>query len=136
LKFFIISYVNSLERRKYVGLIFFHPVKHSMFTSTIEISASVFSWKKEYIKNTMQFYCKNTIRPRKDIKLCLRVEKWSRSHAIQFVYNFPFIGPLCKAWVRFYWFHHVFPILSAILTKYHYIILTDYPGIQFHRYIS
>jgi hypothetical protein len=32
--------------------------------------------------------------------------------------------------------HHVFPILSVILTKYHYIILTDYPGIQFHRYIS
>ena len=26
--------------------------------------------------------------------------------------------------------------LSVILTKYHYIILTDYPGIQFHRYIS
>jgi hypothetical protein len=25
---------------------------------------------------------------------------------------------------------------SVILTKYHYIILTDYPGIQFHRYIS
>ena len=30
----------------------------------------------------------------------------------------------------------VFPILSVILTKYHYIILTDYTGIQFHRYIS
>ena len=30
----------------------------------------------------------------------------------------------------------VFPILSVFLTKYHYIILTDYPGIQFHRYIS
>jgi hypothetical protein len=26
--------------------------------------------------------------------------------------------------------------LSVILTKYHYIILTDYPRIQFHRYIS
>jgi hypothetical protein len=26
--------------------------------------------------------------------------------------------------------------LNVILTKYHYIILTDYPGIQFHRYIS
>jgi hypothetical protein len=26
--------------------------------------------------------------------------------------------------------------LSVILTKYHYIILTDYSGIQFHRYIS
>jgi type III secretory pathway component EscU len=31
---------------------------------------------------------------------------------------------------------HVFSILSFILTKYHYILLTDYPGIQFHRYIS
>ena len=31
LKFFI-SYVNSLERRKYVGLIFFHPGKNSMLT--------------------------------------------------------------------------------------------------------
>jgi hypothetical protein len=30
----------------------------------------------------------------------------------------------------------VFPILSVILTKYHYIILTDYTGIQFHRYFS
>jgi hypothetical protein len=29
----------------------------------------------------------------------------------------------------------IFP-LSVILTKYHNIILTDYPGIQFHRYIS
>jgi hypothetical protein len=38
--------------------------------------------------------------------------------------------------IFFYWFHHVFLILSVILTKYHYIILTDYPGIQFHRYIS
>ena len=27
-------------------------------------------------------------------------------------------------------------IVSVILTKYHYIILTDFPGIQFHRYIS
>jgi hypothetical protein len=26
----------------------------------------------------MQFYCQNTIRPTKDTKLCLRVEKWSR----------------------------------------------------------
>jgi hypothetical protein len=27
----------------------------------------------------MQFYCQNTIRPKKDTKLCLRVEKWSTS---------------------------------------------------------
>ena len=26
----------------------------------------------------MQFYCQNTIRPKKDTKVCLRVEKWSR----------------------------------------------------------
>ena len=26
--------------------------------------------------------------------------------------------------------------LSVILTKYHYILLTDYSGIQFHKYIS
>ena len=25
----------------------------------------------------MQYYCQNTIRPKKDTKLCLRVEKWS-----------------------------------------------------------
>ena len=31
---------------------------------------------------------------------------------------------LCRVWVCFYWFHHVFLILSVILTKYHYIILT------------
>jgi hypothetical protein len=60
----------------------------------------------------------------------------SSEYAIQFVYNFLFIGPLCRVWVCFYWFHHVFPILSVILTKYHYAILTDYPGIQFHWYIS
>ena len=29
---------------------------------------------------------------------------------------------LCRVWVCFYWFHHVFPILSVILTKYHYTI--------------
>ena len=46
-----------------------------------EISPSVFSWKKKriYKKTTMQFYCQNTIRPKQDTKLCLRVEKWSRS---------------------------------------------------------
>jgi hypothetical protein len=27
----------------------------------------------------MQFYCQNTIWPKKDTKLCLRVKKWSRS---------------------------------------------------------
>ena len=27
----------------------------------------------------MQFYCQNAIRPKKDTKLCFRVEKWSRS---------------------------------------------------------
>ena len=46
-----------------------------------EISPSVFSWKTDYVKKTtMQFYCQNTIRPKKDTKLCLRVEKkWNRS---------------------------------------------------------
>jgi hypothetical protein len=29
-----------------------------------------------------------------------------------------------------------FKSISVILTKYHYIILTDYCGIQFHRCIS
>jgi hypothetical protein len=32
--------------------------------------------------------------------------------------------PLCGDWVCFYWFHHVFPILSVILTEHHYNILT------------
>ena len=27
----------------------------------------------------MQFYCQNTIRPKKDTKLCLCVEKWRKS---------------------------------------------------------
>ena len=49
---------------------------------------------------------------------------------------FPLSGPFAEFGFVFYWFHHVFLILNAILTKYHYIILTDYPGIQFHRYIS
>jgi hypothetical protein len=44
---------------------------------------------------------------------------------------FPLSGPFAE-----FGFHHVFPILSVILTKYHYIILTDYPGIQFHICIS
>jgi hypothetical protein len=55
-------------------------------------------------------------------------------------YNLFTIFPLSGSFAEFgfflYWCHHVFPILSVILTKYHYIILTDYPGIQFHRYIS
>jgi hypothetical protein len=51
------------------------------------------------------------------------------------------IFPLSDPFAEFFFlllllFHHVFPILSVILTKYHYIILTDYTGIQFHRYIS
>jgi hypothetical protein len=61
--------------------------------------------------------------------------KCCQYYAIQFVYNFPIIRPLCRVWVCFYCLHHVFQILSVILTKYHYIILTDYPGIQFHKYV-
>ena len=34
----------------------------------------------------MQFYCQNTIRPKKVTKLCLRVEKWSRSVSHLFFY--------------------------------------------------
>ena len=34
----------------------------------------------------MPFYCQNTIRPKKDTKLCLRVEKWSRSVSHLFFY--------------------------------------------------
>ena len=49
---------------------------------------------------------------------------------------FPLSDPFAQFGFIFYWFHHVFPILSVILTKYHYIILTDYRGIQFHIYIS
>ena len=49
---------------------------------------------------------------------------------------FPLSGPFAEFGFVFIDFNHVFPILSVILTKYHYIILTDYPGIQFHRYIS
>ena len=49
--------------------------------------------------------------------------------------NFPLSDAL-QSLGLFLLIHHVFPILSVILTKYHYIILTDYRGIQFHRYIS
>ena len=45
-------------------------------------------------------------------------------------FHFPIV-PLCRVWVCFYGLHHVFLILSVILTKYHYIILTDYPGSNF-----
>jgi hypothetical protein len=50
-----------------------------------EISPTFSPEKKRYIKkNTMQF-CQNTIQSKKDIyKLCLRVEKWSRSVNIFF----------------------------------------------------
>jgi hypothetical protein len=40
---------------------------------------------------------------------------------IQFIYNFPLIRLPCRACVCFYWVHHIFPILSVILTKYHYV---------------
>ena len=44
----------------------------------------------------MQFYCQNTIRPKKDTKWCLRVEKWSRSVEHLFLF-------LCKAcWILFF----------------------------------
>ena len=74
LKFFVMSYVNSLERRKYVAVRF------------------------------------SSIQERIHVRNCLLMKKMSDVH--------------------------VFPILSVILTQYYYIILTDYPGIQFHRYIS
>jgi hypothetical protein len=32
-----------------------------------EISPSVFSWKKKYIKKTTMQFCQNTIQPKKDI---------------------------------------------------------------------
>ena len=45
-----------------------------------EISPSVFSWKKEYIKNyDAILLSKYDSAEKKDTKLCLRVEKWSRS---------------------------------------------------------
>ena len=47
--------------------------------------------------------------------------KYCQWYAIQFAYNLLLIRPLCRAWVCFYWFYHVFPILSVILTKYHYL---------------
>ena len=44
-----------------------------------EISPSVFSWKKQYIKNYDAFLLSKYDSAEKDTKLCLRVEKWSRS---------------------------------------------------------
>ena len=41
----------------------------------------------------MQFYCQNTIRPKKDTNVCLRVEKWSRSVGHLF---FIFMQSLCR----------------------------------------
>jgi hypothetical protein len=61
--------------------------------------------------------------------------KCCQYYALQFVYNFPIIRPLCRVWVCFYWLHHVFQILSVILTNYHYNIYW-LPQIQFHIYIS
>ena len=49
---------------------------------------------------------------------------------------FPLSGPFAEFGFVFIDFITYFRFLSVILTKYHYIILTDYPGIQFHRYIS
>ena len=61
--------------------------------------------------------------------------KCCQYYALQFVYNFPIIRPLCRVWVCFYWLHHVFQILSVILANYHYNIYW-LPQIQFHIYIS
>ena len=44
-----------------------------------EISPSVFSWKKEYIKNYYAILLSKYDSAEKDTKLSLRVEKWSRS---------------------------------------------------------
>ena len=53
-------------------------------------------------------------------------------------YNLFTIFPLSGLFTEFgfVFIDFILSILSVILTKYHYIILTDYPGIQFHRYIS
>jgi hypothetical protein len=39
-----------------------------------------------------------------------------------------FVGEENVGCAKIVFIDHVFPILSVILTKYHYIILTDYPG--------
>jgi hypothetical protein len=49
---------------------------------------------------------------------------------------FPLSGPFEEFGFVFIDFITYFRFLSVTLTKYHYIILTDYPGIQFHIYIS
>jgi hypothetical protein len=49
---------------------------------------------------------------------------------------FPLSGPFAEFGFVFIDFITYFRFLSVILTKYHYIILIDYPRIQFHRYIS
>ena len=46
--------------------------------------------------------------------------------------SFPLSGPF----VEFGFVFIDYITYFRILTKYHYIVLTDYPGIQFHRYIS
>jgi hypothetical protein len=68
----------------------------------------------------------------------LRVEKWSRSvqHLFLIFTQSSYRIRQCFRSSMIQFVPHVFPIFSVILTKYHYIILTDYPGIQFHRYIS
>jgi hypothetical protein len=71
----------------------------------------------------MQFYCQNTIRSKKDNKLCLPYANM-QYHLFTM---FPLSGPFAEFEFVFYWFLLVFPILSVFLTKYHYIILTDYP---------
>ena len=47
----------------------------------------------------MQFYCQNTIRPKKDTKLCLRVQKWY--NIFFFIFTQSLLNPLfCVVFVQ------------------------------------
>jgi hypothetical protein len=130
LKFFIISYVNSLKRRCFI---FLNPVKNPMFTRAIfiqpdselvsnlkEISSSVFSWKKRIYK---KLRCNST------------VKIWfSRKKILNYAYvlkngvQFSLYRASLQSLSLFVLISSRISDLSVILTKYHYIILTDYPG--------
>ena len=140
MKFFIISYVNSLERKKYDAVLLSWiqwkikclPAHYSydLIVNSFGIAfAHVQNWllmKKahgtnrivELSKHIDRFYSKTTQKGGFS-KLCVKRKKKD-------------VIPTYSI------FQHVavFPILSVFLTKYHYIILTDYLGIQFHRYVS
>ena len=101
MKFFIISYVFNLERRKYVAVWFSYVVKNSMFTNMIFI----YSWIWSYD----QWWPTQWPHSVKRLRMC-EIVCWKKAHVINKNINGSYAKTthrriqqaLCKNWKRWY----------------------------------